>query len=320
MKKRLTRTGLLLILFVTCSAPTIYFDARFPAAVDLPDHIQSIALFDRSVSTNKVVNFLEKGLMAVVDGKTSSPSRVCMDGLADRLINQGNLNVIKTNLVNERPGSSMEFPVPLDWTEAVNLARDFSADALLVLELFDLQVLSDRAEVKAGFRLYDVKSQAIVDEFAYFHHAGWKQPVSTIEGVLVRLTTQDRAVYEASYQAGSVYANRIFPSWFRVERIYYNRPRRDANLAEGGRMMEVNDWDAAILSLERAVETGKRRIQGRAAHNLAVIYEILGDYGKAKEWAQTAWGKYRNKDSKEYVQILNARITETEILDYQINH
>ena len=317
MKHKATRILLLLAIFMVCGAPNIYFDAKIPAAIDLPNHIQSIALFDRSVSTNKIVNLLEKGLITAIDGKSSSPSRVCIDGLYFGLINLSNFSIIKTNLVKERPGSIMEFPAPMEWDEVAGLCREFRADAILVLELFDLQMLSDRAEVKAGYRLYDPANRMIVDEYMHLHQAGWKQPASTIEGVVLRLTTRDQAIYEASYEAGNRYASRIVPSWYRVVRRYFDRPRRDASLAEGARMMEVNDWNAAIMALEQSVETGSRKVQGRAAHNLAVVYEILGDYGKAREWAQAAWGKYRNKPSKDYAQILNRRIREAEILEYQ---
>ena len=85
-------------------------------------------------------------------------------------------------------------------------------------------------------------------------------------------------------------------------------------------MMEVNDWDAAIPALEEATNSRKRKVRGRAAHNLAVIYEILGDYKKAKEWAQKAWGMHRNKDSKEYTYRLNQRIREIERLEAQLEN
>ena len=49
-------------------------------------------------------------------------------------------------------------------------------------------------------------------------------------------------------------------------------------------MMEVNDWDAAKEALFQAVENGHRKTKGKAAHNLAVIFEIEGNFGEAKAW------------------------------------
>ena len=85
-------------------------------------------------------------------------------------------------------------------------------------------------------------------------------------------------------------------------------------------MMEVNDWVSAKSALLIAVESGrKRKIKGRAAHNLAVVHEIEGNLEEAKSWAQIAWGKYRNKDSRDYLYDINQRINEVQILDQQLN-
>ena len=91
-------------------------------------------------------------------------------------------------------------------------------------------------------------------------------------------------------------------------------------MAEGARMMEVNNWDAAIESLTRAYNTGRRKTKGRAAHNLAVINEILGQNEKALEWAQAAWGKHKNRKSREYADILRQRINEVALIKAQENN
>ncbi len=84
-------------------------------------------------------------------------------------------------------------------------------------------------------------------------------------------------------------------------------------------MMEVNDWDAAKEALFQAVENGHRKTKGKAAHNLAVIFEIEGNFGEAKAWAQEAWGKYKNKDSRDYLYDLNSRIKENARVNEQMN-
>ncbi len=314
--KTIQRTALLALIFMICAAPTISFDAMAPARVDIPSHIQSIALFDRSHSTSNVVNFLEKGLIAAIEGEPAPLPRICLTGIYDQL-NQGSMvTAVKTNLSGKRPGSGLDFPPPMDWQEVNDLCRQFNTDALIVLEIFHMQLLSDRAEVKTGLRLYDPGTQTIIDEVQYFHDAGWRKP-TTLEGVIVRLANKDEAMHEASYSAGRIYANRITPSWYRVERKYYKRSRRNPDMAEGARMMEVNNWDAAIEALTRAYDTGRRKTKGRAAHNLAVIHEILGQNEKALEWAQTAWGKHRNRKSRDYAEILRQRINEVALIKAQ---
>ena len=83
-------------------------------------------------------------------------------------------------------------------------------------------------------------------------------------------------------------------------------------------MMEANDWDHAIEALNTALENGHRKTKGRAAHNLAVVQEILGDLEQAREYARMAWGKYKSRKSRDYGFILNERIKEQELLEYQL--
>ena len=170
---------------------------------------------------------------------------------------------------------------------------------------------------KLGVRIYDLATKSIIDEYA-FNHSIYAEHRNPELINLVNSYFNEDLIKNLSYEAGVIYGQRIAPYWIRITRQYYNRPKRFDNLAFGARMMEVNDWDAAIPALEEATNSRKRKVQGRAAHNLAVIYEILGNYEKAKEWAQKAWGMYRNKDSKEYTYQLNQRIREIERLEAQL--
>ena len=317
MTKRLIRFVLLVSLFFLFGAPTIYFDARLPAIVDLPEHISTVALIDRSHSTNAVVNLLEKGLLGALNKEGGSPPKVCIDGLHDQINGGKIISAVRSDLMIKRPGSSLEFPNPIPWDEVSRLCIQYQTDALIAVEMFDVELLSDQAQVKVGFRLYDPVATMVIDQYQFFHTAGWKRPDTTLEGVIVRLASEEEAIYDASYHAGARYGRRILPSWQRVERKYYDKSKRDMNLATGARMMEVNDWDAAIESLQIAVESGHRKTRGRAAHNLAVVYEIRGEHQKALEWARAAWGLYENKDSKDYPRILNRRINEVELIEQQ---
>lgn len=315
--KSLERLLILTLVFFVCAAPTIYFDVRIPAAVDLPGHIQTLAVIDRSQSENKVVTLLEKGLYSALTGEKDPLTVTCMNGLADQLANYQPLQLVRTPVMEKRPGTSLEFPDPLQWFEVENYCKKFNSDALLSLEIFNMQILKDVAEVKAGFRIYDPATKQIIDQFIFFNSAGWRNPTPSLEGVVMKLVNEDEAMYEASYGAGVVYAKRITPAWYRAERKYYKRSKGNDDLAMGARMMEVNDWQAAISALEAAYESNKRKTRGRAAHNLAVVHEILGDLPVARDWAQAAWGKHRNKDSKDYVRILNRRMQEVAIIQEQ---
>lgn len=63
----------------------------------------------------------------------------------------------------------------------------------------------------------------------------------------------------------------------------------------------------AIGIWKEVVTNGNRKAAGRAAHNIAVSYEVLGDTQKALEWAQRAYRDYGETLSRDYAKILLRR-------------
>jgi hypothetical protein len=304
------------LLFIIFAAPSISFDAMIPSVINLPEHIKSIAIIDRSERETKLIHVLEGGITGEGIGQDKIASKMCIDGLYKQLKNSGNFEIIRTNIQMKGTDGPTDFMHPLNWNMVKKICKENQVDALISLEYFDTDYVGNEMKAKVGFRIYDPAIKGLTDQYAFNHsvYVDRKNP-DFID--LVTSYPDPDAVKNLSYEAGVIYGQRLAPYWIRVTRIYYNRPKRDDNLAFGARMMEVNDWDSAIPALEEAVRSGKRKVQGRAAHNLAVIHEILGDYNIAKEWAQKAWGIYKNKDSKEYTYVLNRRIQEIEVLKAQ---
>ncbi len=306
-------------LFLLVGAPSIYFDIKVPAAVNLPPNIESIAIIDRSHSENEVVNVLEKGLMSAISGKADRLSKPCIEGVFDQLKTQAKVSPVLTGIIEKRKGLAIEFPEPMHWIEVDRICREHRVDALLALEIFSRQYNSNVAEVKVGFRLYDPGTRQIIDEYQFFHGFSKNRPPSDGDpGLLVlNALNDDDAMKQAGYVAGTIYGKRISPFWIRAKRDYYKRSKRDPKMAEGARMMEVNNWEAAIAAFRLAIEHGHRKTKGRASHNLAIVYEILGELDLAYETAGDAWGKYKNRASREYSALLQQRIRERDMLAQQ---
>jgi hypothetical protein len=84
------------------------------------------------------------------------------------------------------------------------------------------------------------------------------------------------------------------------------------------RYSEVADWKGAINVWMKVVEKGDRKDAGRAAFNIAVAYEVLGDLEKAKEWAARSHTEYEEKDADEYYKKLVNRIREEAVVNQQL--
>lgn len=319
MKKLSIIFILLFSVILGLSASDIRFNARRPALINVPDYIKSVAIIDHSTLAKTNRNKLEAGLTGELPGEDKLASKYVIDGLIDMLNSSGRYEVIRTDVVMQKESNPEEFPQALDWMEIDKLCNKYQVDAIISLELFDSDYIipTSMIIVKAGFRLYDPKARLIFDQNQVRQDMAWGGQVNTVAGAINRMVEKTKAIQDASYNAGYIYGKRIAPSWFQVVRQYYRKSKHDQNLKTGARMMEVNDWESAIEYLNAAVDNGKRKTKGRAAHNLAVVYEIKGDLPEAKKWAQAAWGKYGNRDSQNYAFLLGERIKEQNILEYQ---
>ncbi len=307
------------LLFLILAAPTIRFNSMVPAPVDVPYKIQSIGLVDASITDNRFRSLVEKGLSLELPGGDKVNSRFALEGLFGFLNNNQRFRVVKTPKAYFNTSPKAVFPDPMAWEEIEKLCETYKVDAIVSLEFFDsdYNILTHTATVHLGFRLYDPAIREIIDQHRFTHQMAFPPPQKSVAGVIVRAIEKNDAVKEVSFSMGEMYGQRLAPNWISIVREYYKKPKRNHNLAIGARMMEANDWPSAIAYLEKALESGNRKSRGRAAHNLAVVYEILGDYDTARTWAQQAWGVYQKKDSKNYPYQLSQRKREMEILRHQ---
>jgi tetratricopeptide (TPR) repeat protein len=322
MKKNIFRFLTGLSIFIICGAPSIRFDALFPAFVPIPSHINSIGLVNRTATDEKLINIIEGTISGEFIGQDKAVSQQVLGGLMATLKESKKVEVVKVKEALIRKGVTKLFPEALSWYEVHKLCEEYHTDALIVLELYDSDYPAgtNTVIVTAGFRFYDPANETIYDEYILKHSRSWGGPKNeNLLGTLNRFLVNDEVVNDASFDAGILYGQRISPSWFSVERKYYKRSKRDDNLAMGARMMEANDWDGAIVYLQKAIENGHRKTGGRASHNLAIVYEILGDLETAKDYAQKAYTIYNNKESKNYIQILNNRMLDVKRLKLQEN-
>ena len=315
----------LAVAFLFMAAPTMNFNVIIPALIDVPDHIKVAAMIDRTLVEDDASDVIEGMITGELIGEDKLATQILMDGVYAMLENAATVKLKRTTEIY--PGGSpfsAAFPEPIPWEQIESLCEKYQADAIVAIEKFDSDFIivpgvSQTATVKAGIRMYDPANKSIVDQYQFSHQESWGSGPLTLESALNGLISKNTAIREASYEAGVAYGRRLSPSWYRVSREYFRKSKGDDVFAEGARMMEVNDWNAAKEALFQAVETGHRKTKGRAAHNLAVVFEIEGDLEEAKAWAQEAWGKYKNKKSRDYLYDLNRRINEMARVNEQLD-
>jgi len=267
--------------------------------------------------------------------------RRVIEGLIDAC---SEFNLYQLERINERYTVNAKknvFPTPLAWDEISSLCKKHQADAILSIEIFDsdfivtnpAQIIMQAVEgtinpgrgidlngiaiVNFGIRLYDPVGKKIADEYQVTHRMNVNAGAYSAQDAVNYVMNKVEAVNQAGYFAGRTYGERITPSYYSVVREFYNKPRKNIDLRMGVRRSEVADWSGAIEAWNRALNA-KRRIAGRAAYNIAVGWEVLGDIEKAKEWASRSYTDYNEKRAKYYYDQLVYRQREEAIIRRQI--
>ena len=335
MKNIYFPTLILLLSLSGCGAARMSFNVLTPAPITIPQDIQTIAIIDRSLPEDTDLNKLESILTLEGPKQERAARHQVMNGLKQSLSSEGRYNLIVTDEMLIGSASGINLPEILPWNTIEDIAAKYNSDVVVAIETFDSDFImtgaklpskgspgagaSGLATVKCGFRMYWPAERILMDEFMFVHDMSWNSDGPAILAAINTIKIKSNAINNASFEAGQTYGQRVTPTRYRISRDYFKKGGGSKDLESGARMMQLNDWDKAIVDLKKATETGKTKARGRAAHNLAVVYEILGDLHTAKEWTTVSWGRYKQKKSRNYGYILTNRINAQEKLKRQLN-
>jgi hypothetical protein len=304
-----------------------------PSELVIPDYIKSIALIDRTKQEESKQNKTEQ----ILTGEAFHPDEQGVFQLGEGFIEacSGTKRFVTVRTAERfiSNGTKNTFPAPLDWDIVTELCNKNQTDALLSIEIFDTDfiltnspvTLESRniggkmvtlpvfratgvAVINLGLRLYDAANRVIIDEYQTSHRMNFNGEASTLQGAINAMLDKVEATKRASFEAGFTYGERITPTYYQVTRYFFDAPKK--KLGAGVRYSEVGDWKNAIAEWTKVVNNGKRKHAGRAAFNIAVGYEVLGDMDKAKEWAARSHTEFQEKDADEYYKQLCNRVIE----------
>lgn len=321
--KKILSVFILLIFLSSCGTRQIYFSVSVPPLKNLHPDIKRLLVIDRTAEKNKKGALIEGILTGEGFDQDQKNKQEVLQGLEEQLSFSGRFKIIRAReiLKGSKNGEVMSKALPQDTIKS--LCEEYGADAVLALELYDSDFAITHgaktsggkfsfyaegvAKVDLGFRMYDGEIKNLIDEYSMTHTLRWNVGGNSIQDALSSIIAKNQAIRDVSHAGGKAYARRLSPSSVRVSRLYYNRGNN--RLEYAARMMEINDWDEAKKLLKKIAnnDAAKTKHRGRAAHNLAVVYEIIDDISKAKEWAGIAWGQFENKDSRSYLYALNNR-------------
>ena len=332
-----------ILLLSSCASPKVGFTYLESAQIDIPTYIKSLVVVDHSAPKNGTWDILEGGLTGENIGQDREGVLNLIAGVKEIGLQSNRYSLSKES---KRYGKGKLFeniPEPMAITLIKSIGRKHGADAVLAIDKFDSDFITTNrrlededpeeeggkpipqykvtgvATITAYIRMYEVKTGNILDEIKHSYTYSYHATAKTVAQALLLLIQKQKAVNSVSYEAGIKYGKRVAPSEVYVKRSFYKRPtKKNPAFDRGVRNAEVGDWKKAINDFEMASKGRDLKIAGRAAYNLAICYEVLGELKTAEKWAQKSYVTFGFKKGVDYQRLLSRRITDSNRLQQQL--
>lgn len=313
-----------------------------PADINVPGHVKRLGLVDRSHpdKSGKTLNIIEGMFSGESIYQDKYAANEAMGGVIFELAKTERFTVYQIQGVTLTNSGSRYFSTPLSWELIKELCIKNKVDALVVLEIFDtnkslrwstenqsvvrngitqvqvMHIANMTTEVITGWRIYDPTNETIVDEWrSNQSKSASAKGISTYDAESA-LPQYSSIVAELARRNGENYGLRIAPIAMMVSRYFYTGG--DAALQDANIYIKAQNYSEAAKAWQDIYNTAEKpKIKARAAHNIAVAYEIEGQLDKAIEWTKKAI-ELGNKSSKYYLETLVQRKIDDEKAKQQL--
>jgi hypothetical protein len=345
MKKiyTLLSIAILIILIASCAGTRdMQVQVMRPAVITVPKDIQKIALLNRSVPAS--VAGIEGTLTGEMPKQDKELSNECISALNATLMESERFEVKRVEYtMNSADPKSLTFGAPLDWNTVDSICARLGVDGLLVLEYFDSDFTLDNpagttaqavqsvlnggqtsveasgtATATCGFRVYYASKHLIPYEDEFRYRKRWRERANTAAEAISKMVKRNTALREVSYETGIEFARSIVPLYIWEHRDMYKGKKGE--MERGERQALAKDWEGALNTWMGAYDSAtKSKDKAKAAFNIALAYEVLGNLKEAQKWAGTAYVDGGKRPMLEYAEIIDGRVREEARLQEQLN-
>jgi len=332
---------LLLSITLSCgSKKSISTEVTKPALVSLHQDIKRIGILNRSVVSKKesFLDNLDKILSLEGVNLDREGANQALLALKTELAKNNKYTEVKLIHIDAKnnPGGSV-FPAALSWEDIDIICKSTTIDGLFVLSLYDTDAtatydtfktkvkgplgievpairhsVSINTTIKTGWRIYDPIKKEISDELEVSQKIRTTGTGINAVKAIEAAKNRKESVLQISQKIAQDYATRLLPYKAKIYRKYYTSETPNFEIAK--RYVETGKWEEASALWEKEVNNLDVKIAGQACYNMAFYNEIKGDYNNAKKWATRSYTEYKNKLALKYLDDLNDRIDEVNLL------
>lgn len=334
-----------LCLTLTVSAQQWYFwiDAYQPAQRDVLHNSRQVMLVN-----NTLVQPNDFGHSILMDGHSVGNEKVdlanaalhCLFTATQTL--ESHMEYDRVELIDKSQNTSTNYYAqkPLSAQQMHTICTQYAVDAVVVLNQLVLYDIIESFPTEGSYYAYlqayaqshwTVYHSATkrTSSFAYADTLLWEsQLASTRNNALAQLPSRQDALLYLASEVGSAIAEELTPQWVSVRRYLYENTH--PQLQAGLKAFRYQKWQEAIGCWQEVLrgegdEVIRREVKGKeykkaaacAAANIAIAYEMLGDYALACDYAQrairlfgawkTAYGRQQQVNIRYYLAQLQAR-------------
>ena len=324
------------LLLVLCSLSLsaqqqCYFsvDERYPAKrTELKDKQRILVVNNALTQPN------DFGHTTMIDGESHNNVEVdlsrsvlyCLFATTQSMESTGEFEAVELMDISQNHSTNYYSRTPLTFSQAERLCTDYQADALLTLNQLVLYDIVESFPTDEG--TYYAYLQAYAQSHWTIHYAGQPREVTFTQAdtllwesrlyytraqSLNDLPSRQEALLYIARELGNRIGSSFSPSWQTTRRYIYDLP----NLQAGLDAFRLQRWNSAINQWITMVDSKDKKAAACAAANIAIAYEMLGDYASACDYAQranrlfgawkTAYGRQQQVNIRYYLAQLQAR-------------
>lgn len=331
------------LLFSCHSYRFIGVEAYNPAAITFPPEVKTVMIVNNSAQQPDEVGHrfysFTKGDSLLSVSTDSMAYRFCMS-LARAIAKSPLFDDVRICEDTLRRDSLFYNSVPLTAADVVSFCDDYGVDALITLDkLFFNTVFYEtdmanfiigngiRADITGELRVLWPGQKSIYS--IPFTDSVWLVNENFLNGEVVEvLSIPDvgQAIQDLSDYTGEQIHAHFVPYWTDDKRWFYtsisSRWKQATVYAAGG------NWEAAAKIWEPLFTKAKKwKPKASLASNLALCYEMTGDFNKAVEYAEISYGLFKESvgersaytiRQKSYLEVLKKRVIADQVLSEQL--
>ena len=324
------------LLLVLCSLSLSaqqqwYFsvDERYPAERTQLQNKQRILVVNNALTQPQ-----DFGHSTILDGENKGNVEIdlsrsvlnCLFATTQSMESTGEFDAVELMDISQNQSTNYYSRTPLTFSQAERLCTDYQADALLTLNQLVLYDVVESFPTDEG--TYYAYLQAYAQSHWTIHYAGqtreatftqadtllWESQLHyTRAQSLSDLPSRQEALLYLARELGNRIGSSFTPSWQTTRRYIYDLPDLQAGLDA----FRLQRWNSAINQWLTIVDSKDKKAAACAAANIAIAYEMLGDYASACDYAQrasrlfgawkTAYGRQQQVNIRYYLAQLQAR-------------